>query len=163
MIIRKAEEKDLEELLAIYNYEVQNGNATFDIEPKTLEEWHLWFQRHSTVLHPLFVAETGLHIGGYVSLPPYREKEAYKNTAELSLYIAPSYRRQGIANQLMDYIIQAAKKENQIHTIISVITSSNRISIHLHEKYGFHYCGTIREVGLKNGAYLDIDNYQLLL
>jgi len=163
MIIRKAEGKDLNELLAIYNYEVENGVATFDIQPKTLEEWNIWFLNHGTPRHPLYVAEIDRHIGGYVSLSPYREKEAYDSTAELSLYVSPAYRRCGIANQLMAFILDQAKSEAQIHTIISVITSTNRISIRLHEKYGFTYCGTLREVGIKGGNYLDIDNYQLIL
>ena len=38
MEIRKAVQKDLQELLDIYNYEVLNGVATLDLEPKTLEE-----------------------------------------------------------------------------------------------------------------------------
>ena len=33
--IRKAERKDIQELLDIYNYEVVNGVATLDLEPKT--------------------------------------------------------------------------------------------------------------------------------
>ena len=35
MTIRKAELKDLEEMVAIYNYEVLNGVSTFDIKEKT--------------------------------------------------------------------------------------------------------------------------------
>ena len=41
MLIRKAEEKDLEELLNIYNYEVVNGIATFDLHPNTTGAAHM--------------------------------------------------------------------------------------------------------------------------
>lgn len=34
MIIRKAEERDLPEILEIYNYEVLNGVATLDLHEK---------------------------------------------------------------------------------------------------------------------------------
>ena len=37
MIIRTAEEKDMPELLDIYNYEVEHGLATFDLNPKNME------------------------------------------------------------------------------------------------------------------------------
>ena len=37
-IIRKAEKKDLAALLDIYNYEVERGVATFDLNPKSMEE-----------------------------------------------------------------------------------------------------------------------------
>ena len=43
MIIRKAKKEDLKELLDIYNYEVEHGVATFDLETKTLEEREEWF------------------------------------------------------------------------------------------------------------------------
>ena len=39
MLIRKAEQKDLPELLEIYNYEVVNGVSTLDLNPRTLTEW----------------------------------------------------------------------------------------------------------------------------
>ena len=38
MHIRKAQEKDLPALLEIYNYEVVNGCATLDLNPRTMEE-----------------------------------------------------------------------------------------------------------------------------
>lgn len=39
MTIRPARESDLPELLAIYNYEVEHGVATLDINPRTPDEW----------------------------------------------------------------------------------------------------------------------------
>lgn len=163
MLIRKAELRDLDDLLKIYNYEVENGTATFDIVPVAREAWELWFQNHGSPQFPLYVAEHKGHIGGYVSLSPYRSKDAYKHTVELSLYVSPDDRGCGIASALMEYAIHHAQKEEQIHTIVSVITSNNQASTALHEKFGFRYCGTIREVGFKMGTYLDIDNYQLIV
>lgn len=163
MIIRKAQINDLEELLEIYNYEVTYGIATFDIEPKSLEEWRIWFREHSTEHHPLYVAEIDGHIGGYATLSPYREKEAYDSTVELSLYVSPDYRRRGIAKKLMESAIRHARENARIHTIISVITSDNEVSIRLHRKFGFAYSGTLREVGFKMGNYRDVDNYQLIV
>lgn len=161
MIIRKAELKDLEELLGIYNHEVLFGVATLDLEPKTLAEWKIWFEHHNVDNHPLYVAEVDNHAAGYVSLSSYREKEAYKTTVELSVYIGPDYRKMGIAAALMGFILEEARKDERIHTVVSVITSGNEASKKLHEKFGFEFCGTIREVGMKFGRYLDIDNYSL--
>jgi len=44
-----------------------------------------------------------------------------------------------------------------------VITGGNQASIHLHEELGFLHCGTIKEVGVKFGRYLDIENYQMMV
>lgn len=163
MKIRKAEMGDLQELLDIYNYEVLNGVATLDLEPKSLEEWRGWFDAHNVDNHPLYVAESEGRVAGYVSLSSYREKEAYRSTVELSVYIGPDFRRQGIASALMEFILQEARADERTHNVVSVITSGNEASRRLHDKFGFTYCGTIPEVGVKFGRQLSIDNFCLII
>lgn len=163
MIIRTAKLRDLEQLLDIYNYEVLHGTATFDLNPKTLEERLIWFQEHNVGNHPLIVAEKEGKVVGYASLSPYRAKEAYIRTVELSIYIHPEYRRQGIARELMAEIVNMAKVDKNIHTVVSVITGGNEASVKLHGEFGFTYCGTLCEVGEKFGRSLDIVNYQLMV
>lgn len=163
MKIRTAREEDLPELLAIYNYEVEHGFATFDINPKTLEQRRPWLLAHNVGNHPLIVAEEDGRAVGYASLSPYREKEAYAATVELSLYMDKDYRRRGIAGRLLEEILSTARQREDIHTVVSVITGGNEASIRLHEKAGFTHCGTIREVGVKFGKRLDIENYQLMV
>ena len=159
MIIRKAERKDILEMLDIYNYEVLNGTATFDIECKTIEEWNHWFDEHIEP-HVILVSEIDGHAAGYASLSSYRKKQAYASCAELSVYVNGSYRNQHVASQLMESILDYASKH--FHTIVSVITSGNQISEHLHKKFNFEYCGTVKEVGYKMNQYLSIDHYQLI-
>lgn len=163
MVIREAEVRDVPYLLDIYNYEVENGVATFDLYTKTIEERMNWFHQHNIDNHLLMVAEVDGHAVGYASLSPYREKEAYAATVELSIYISCRYRRSGIAKALMGYILKAARERDDIHSVISVITSGNQASIRIHEIFGFVYCGTLSEVGTKFGKMLDIDHYQLIL
>ena len=164
MIIRNAKQRDLSAITDIYNYEVLNGTATFDIKPKSTEERQQWFDLHNKENHPLIVSENEEgKICGYASLSPYREKEAYRSCVELSVYVAHDSRRQGIATALMSEIINLAKKDTNTHTIVSVITAGNEASKKLHERFGFDFCGTISEVGMKFGKYLSIDNYCLIV
>ncbi len=163
MIIRKAEIKDLQELLDIYNYEVVNGVSTFDLVPKTIEEREEWFHKYNKGNHPLYVAEIEGRVAGYVSLSSYRDKEAYKHTVELSIYIGVDFRKMGVATALMTFIVDVARKNKEIHAIVSVITSGNAVSQKLHTRFGFEFCGTIKEVGLKFGEYRGVDNYILIV
>ncbi len=163
MDIRTAKLEDLKELTDIYNYEVINGVSTLDLQPKTIDERKKWFYDHNINHHPLYVAVIDQKVVGYASLSSYREKEAYKSTVELSIYIDINYRGQGIASLLMDYLLDIAKKDDTIHNVVSVITSGNKASARLHEKFGFEFCGTIKEVGVKFGKYQDIDNYCLIV
>lgn len=163
MNIRTAKAEDLPRLRNIYNYEVENGVATLDLLPRTIEDRRVWFEAHNIENHPLIVAEEEGTVMGYASLSGYREKEAYRSTVELSVYVAPECRRRGVATALMESILEDARRDPSIHLVISVITSGNEASIKLHERFGFTFCGSMHQVGVKFGRYLDIDNYELLV
>lgn len=163
MMIRRAEAGDLPRLTAIYNDEVANGVATLDLTPKTEEERRGWFEAHNRDNHPLLVAEVDGRVAGYASLSPYREKEAFRSTVELSIYVARDCRRQGVAAALMEAILAQARADAGTHLVVSVITSGNEASERLHARFGFTFCGTLHQVGMKFGRYLDIDNYELMV
>ncbi|KGQ27460.1 GNAT family N-acetyltransferase [Gallibacterium anatis] len=162
-LIRPAQQQDLPALLAIYNHEILNGVATFDLQPKSLAERQSWFDEHNKNNHPLLVAEQDGEVLGYASLSRYAEKAAYNSTVELSVYIAPSARRQGIASQLMLAVIDLAKKDNATHLIVSLITGTNQASISLHQKFGFNKVGTLHQVGYKHQQFLDVHIYELFV
>ena len=46
---------------------------------------------------------------------------------------------------------------------MSLITGDNITSRHLHEKYGFVYCGITRQVGYKHDQWLDLTYYQIMV
>ena len=76
MNIRTAERRDLSAMLDIYNYEVKNGMATFDVEPRAGAAGEAWFAAHNTGNHPLLVAEEDGKVLGYASLSPSRDFDA---------------------------------------------------------------------------------------
>ena len=155
MDIRPARREDVPALLDIYNYEVINGAATLDLNTRTLEEWEN--------NHPLSVGVEDGEITGYASLSEYRQKEAYKTTVELSIYVSPNHRKKGVGRALMAHILEMAKNDEGTHCVVSVITAGNEASTKLHAEFGFTCCGTIPEVGMKFGRMLDIENYALIV
>lgn len=163
LTIRYTEKTDLEALLNIYNYEVVNGTATFDLNPKSLADWEKWYNEHSVGNHFALTAVVEGTPIGYATLSGYREKEAYVQTTELSVYVHPDFRGRGIATKLINETVAIARERGDVHTIISVITGSNTASLKMHEKLGFTYGGTLYQVGKKFGKLMDIVNYQLIL
>ena len=161
--IRRAVIDDVQDCLNIYNYEVEHGVATLDLEPRTLEEWHEWYNAHSDEHHPMIVGTIDDVVVGYASLSPYRLKDAFKSTVELSIYIHQDYRGQGVATRLMERILEMAKADTMIHNVVSVITAGNEGSTKLHNRFGFTYCGLTPEVGFKHGKYQDTETYALLV
>ena len=163
LVIRPITKDDIAACLDIYNYEVVNGVATLDLEPRTLPEWQEWYEAHSDEHHPIIVGTIDGVVAGYASLSPYRPKEAYKSTVELSIYIHQEYRSKGIATQLMAHILEIAKNDPLLHNVVSVITAGNEGSSKLHERFGFTYCGLTPQVGFKHGKYQDTETYALLV
>ncbi len=162
MKIRQAVPQDLPKLTEIYNYEVLNGTATFDMTPKTVAERQEWFNAHNHDAHPLIVSvdDDGLVIG-YASLSGYGTKDAFKTTAELSVYVDQNHRGAGIGRALMEALLELAKNEGELHLIISVITSGNEASCSLHRALGFKYQGCIPEIAQKFEQFLGVDFYTL--
>lgn len=163
LLVRRGRPEDLGALRDIYNYEVEHGVATLDLTPRSFEDRAAWFEAHQSDLHPLYVAEICGVLAGYATLSPYRAKEAYRPTVELSVYVGPDHRGRGVASVLMRALLAHARAYPDIHLVVSVITSGNAASVHLHEKFGFSYAGTLHQVGLKNNVYQDICMYELLV
>ncbi|MCR5263441.1 MAG: GNAT family N-acetyltransferase [Clostridiales bacterium] len=159
--IRPSILSDLPYLLDIYNAEVTGGFSTFDFEPWTLEKRRVWFDEHQTDKYILLTADDASLPVGYASLSPYRRLDAYSGTVELSVYVDRGHRRRGIASALMEAVIGKARENPDINTVVSVITSGNEASKRLHDRFGFAYCGTMPDVGVKFGQRLGIDNYVL--
>lgn len=159
--IRKAENKDISAMLDIYNHEVKGGTATLDLEPKSYESWCEWFRLHNTKSHPLLVAEINGEVVGYACLSPFRPKPAYNSTVELSVYVAHSRRGCGIGRALTERILSLARDNDGTHLVVSVITSENKVSISMHERLGFSFCGRISQAAFKFDRPIDVLFYEL--
>ncbi len=152
--IRKASLKDLKGITEIYNHAILNAVATFDTEIKTVKEQKRWFEEHGPK-NPILVAEIDKEIVGFASLSKYSTRFAYSDTAEISLYVKEKYQGKNIGKQLMKEIIDAGEKAG-LHVILARITQGNKISVKIHEKYGFFHVGVLKEVGCKFGKTLDV-------
>lgn len=157
-MIRDAVIQDLPALLEIYNYEVMHGNATFDEEEKTYEQWKEWFS-HFTGKYPLLVEETEGRIAGYAGVHKLFPKPAYDISAEVTLYIGKEFRGQGIGGSLLRALLERVREDGKLESLFSLITGTNEASIHLHEKAGFTHSGTLPYSGMKFGERLNVEIY----
>lgn len=162
MIIRDAEEKDIEKINEIYNKAVKNLTVTFDTEPLTLAEQTKWYQKHKEEGYPIIVAENNGEVIGWASLSKWSEKEGYRYTVENSVYVEKDNRNKGIGKKLLEKLIQKAR-ERKFKNIIALITEGNEVSIILHERYGFEKVGTLNKVGYKFDKFINVDLFQLRL
>jgi L-amino acid N-acyltransferase YncA len=152
--VRPAKLSDLNAITEIYNEAILTTNATFDTDPKTVAEQKVWFTAHDA-RHPIMVIERDKIVVGWASLSEWSGRCAYADTAEISIYIKPKFRNQGIGRKLMSAVMREGERIG-LHTVIARITEGNQHSLHLHEKAGFENIGVMREVGRKFGKLLDV-------
>lgn len=149
---------DINKLKEIYTYYINNSTATFHIGSISNSEMkEILFFDDST--YESFVMKSDSNIVGYVLLSPYKKRQAYKRSAEVTIYIDPNYIGNGIGLKAINFIEEVAK-EKEIKSLLSIICGENIASIKLFEKCGYSKCGHLKNVGEKFGRILDIVIYQ---
>jgi phosphinothricin acetyltransferase len=161
-MIRQALEKDLHEILEIYNHAVLNTTAVYTYKAQAYEDRKLWFDNKKAEGYPVFVYEENGKVAGFATYGPFRAWPAYKYTIEHSVYVKPDCRSKGIGTILMKELIKDSN-ERGYATMVAGIDSLNDRSIKMHEKLGFECSGVIKRAGYKFEKWLDLVFYQLSL
>ncbi|MFF3871742.1 GNAT family N-acetyltransferase [Streptomyces sp. NPDC001978] len=160
--VRPGVESDLEALTEIYNYYVREAPITFDTNVFTPEERRPWLLSHpedGPYRLKVAVDTDSQEILGYATSSPYRAKPAYLTSVETTVYVAPHAGRRGIGTLLYGALFEALSGED-LHRAYAGIAQPNAASTRLHERFGFRYVGTYREVGRKFGRYWDVAWYE---
>jgi L-amino acid N-acyltransferase YncA len=159
--VRRAGEPDLPSITEIYNDAIMSTTGTFDTEPRTLADRSEWFQAHD-VRHPILVAVSDARVVGWAALSPWSERKAYDETAEISVYVAESFRGRGIGQGLVKALVEVAQIGGY-HTLLARVAGGNAASLRMHAAAGFAEIGVMREVGVKFGRRLDVHLLQRMV
>jgi L-amino acid N-acyltransferase YncA len=152
MKIRKAKPEDLQQITGIYNQAVQAGMKTADLTPVTVESRKHWFDDNTGSKFHILVAEDSSKVIGYLSISPYRPgREALRHTAEVSYYIDFDYHRRGAASSLLERALELCPSLD-IKTLFAILLDTNKASVYLLEKYGFHQWGHLPDIAVFDGV-----------
>ncbi len=160
--IRPAVDTDLSDIATIYNHEVANSHATFDLEPPTLSYWEQRLAGAQAGDHLLVAVDTDEDVVGYAYSWSYRPRPAYDTTRETSIYLDPSVRGHGVGRRLYPALLDAMSASG-VHTAVALVALPNPGSVRLHKACGFEHVGSMREVGFKFGQWVDVEWYQKML
>jgi L-amino acid N-acyltransferase YncA len=161
-MIREAYLSDADAIVAIYNHYIRNSVATFEEEEIDSVEMAERIGKVTRAGLPWIVEEAGGEIRGYAYAGPWNSRAAYKRTAEVTIYIAPSAVSSGVGTQLYTTLFSRLP-ECRIHCVIAGITLPNPPSIAIHEKFGMQKSGEFKEVGYKFGQWLDVGYWTVQL
>ena len=160
--VRLVEPRDADATRAIYNREVAESTVTFDMVERSLEDQRAWVAAHRGAHAAVVAVDDDGTVLGFASLSPYRSRPAYAPTVEDSVYVHRDHRGQGLGRRLLDDLVDRAR-EHGFHSVIARIVGGHAASIALHDRCGFEYAGTEREVGRKQSRWLDVVLMQRML
>ena len=155
-----ATKQDLNRIVEIYNWAIENTSATFDTDSKTIQSQLGWFESHDEK-HPVIVARENGRVLAWGSISPWSDRCAYSGTGEISFYVDPDFHRKGIGFNILKRLIEIGKEKN-FRTLVSRIAGKSEASVHLHKKLGFSNIGTMKNVGKKFDEIIDVHLMQIL-
>jgi phosphinothricin acetyltransferase len=164
VIIRPASAADAAAIAAIYAPEVLTGTASFETEAPNAADMAARIDKVISAGWPWLVAEADGAILGYAYAAQFRDRAAYAQTCENSVYVAASAHRRGVGTALLEALADAARKAG-FREMIAVIGdgSGNIASRRLHGACGFRDVGVLTNVGRKFGRWLDVAYMQKTL
>ena len=160
--VRPGAEGDLDALTDLYNHYVRETPITFDTAVLTSEERRPWLLSHledGPYRLKVAVDTDSQEILGYATSSPHRPKAAYATSVEVSVYLRPEAGGRGIGTLLYKALFEALAGED-VHRAYAGVAQPNEASVRLHERFGFRYVGTYREVGRKFDRYWDVAWYE---
>ncbi len=141
-----------EQVLAIYQAGIDEGDATFETAAPDWAE----FTRTRLPGHR-FVAldDTGGTVLGWVAVSPTSRRDVYRGVVEHSVYVHPAARGRRIGGRLLSALIASAEAAG-VWTIQSGIFPENTASVALHQAAGFRVVGRRERLARHHGRWRDV-------
>ncbi len=138
---------DWEEILSIYLEGVATGEATFETEPPT---WEQWDNAHLTACR--LVAISHETILGWAALSPVSRRACYAGVAEVSIYVRARFRGLRLGEALLRTLIECSEQEG-IWTLQASTFPENTASLRLQERCGFRVVGQRERIARHHGVW----------
>lgn len=156
--VRVASPADAAAISEIYSYYVLHTAVTFEWEAPGVEEMRGRIAR-TLEKYPWLVALRDGRIVGYAYAGPFKDRAAYDWCAELSIYLAPEFRGQGVGSVLYEALEAALGKMgvSNLYACIAVPEREDafltRSSERFHSRRGYRTVGEFKNCGYKFGRW----------
>jgi len=157
--IRVARPDDAAAIAAIYAPIVRDTAISFETDVPDAAEMA---RRIETTLktHPWLVAEASGLVAGYAYASPHRSRAAYRWDADVTVYVADTAQRRGLARGLYEEVFGFLKAQG-FRSAHAGITLPNDASVGFHESLGFECVGIFRDIGYKGDRWHDVGRWAL--
>jgi phosphinothricin acetyltransferase len=141
LTIRPARQADAPALREIFNEAVEDGLATFEFQPRSLEEQQrLIAVAEEDARHPILVAEVRNWTCGMVALESHDLRHGLDDLAEVEVFVRRSFRSYGVGRQLMR-VAQAEAARLGYRKLLGLVLADSRDTLRLCEATGWRVVG----------------------
>jgi L-amino acid N-acyltransferase YncA len=160
LTIRPATAADAAVCADIYGFYVRNTHISFESEPPGPAEMARRIASCSA-RHAFLVAQEagGQDVVGFAYAAPYSPREAYRWSAESSVYLETGRRRTGAGRALYEALFERLA-ERGFRRLVAGLALPNDASLGLHVALGFEVVGTLTGIGWKHGRWHDVMRLQ---
>lgn len=151
-----ATQDDLASIVAIYNEAIPTHLSTADLKPVSVASKQAWFNSYNPKRRPLWVLYADGRIVGWIGLEEFYGRPAYLHTAEVSIYIANGFHRQGLGQAALSHVIGELPRLG-IDTLVGFVFSHNAASQGLFRKNRFECWGHLPDVASMDGKRCSLD------
>lgn len=149
--IRQVVPEDWESLRSIYMEGLATGDATFETDAPSREEWEA---SHLSVPRLVAVSSTAGGVVGWAALARVSPRAAYAGVAEVSVYVAANSRGKGVGKALLNQLIVNSEQLG-VWTLQASVFPENIASLALHKICGFREVGTRHRIAILHGTWRD--------
>ncbi len=159
--IRDAGLSDVDRILEIYAWYVENTVITFEYEVPSVEEFRRRMQ-HVMTRYPYLVIETDGVISGYAYAGAFVGRAAYDWSCELTIYLDHRAQKHGLGRKLYAALEEKLKHMGMTNLYACIGYPQmedeylTKNSAQFHEHLGFRLAGTFSNCGYKFGRWYDM-------
>ncbi len=162
MKIRPVADPDFEAIAELTNFYIEGTAIHFGYEPVTAQELRDgWWPKRARYPYLVAVTEQGSLLG-YAKAGVWRERAAYRWTAEVGIYVQPDSQGRGLGKVLYGQLVDECEARG-LHSLVGGITLPNERSVRLHEALGFRKVAHFERAGWKFGRWHDVGFWQRML
>lgn len=164
-MIRPATVADAAAIAALYDHYVRHTVITFEEDPVDGAEIARRMGDVAAAGWPWLVAcdpERDGAVVGWAYAYKWRERSAYRHSVETSVYLGRDATGRGWGSRLYAALLPLLR-ERGARAVMAGIALPNAASVALHEACGFAKVGHLKDVGRKQGRWIDVGYWELLL
>jgi L-amino acid N-acyltransferase YncA len=149
MSLRELRPSDWPRVREIYAEGIRGGDATFETETPSWEQWD--------AAHPKLriVAERDGAVAGWAATSPASARHCYRGVGEVSVPVAEEARGVGLGRMLLERLVELSE-QGGYWTLTAGVFPENEASLRLHRACGFREVGVRKRLGESGGVWRDV-------